>query len=77
MIDGLVTSSKLGDVVLGLLPGLRELRLREDVKVGQNSIFALGLAGVAPHVGLSALVERAAESIDFVVVGSIGTVTTD
>jgi len=79
VVDGLLLSSlstELGDVILGLLSGLRMLRLREDVKVGQSSVLTLGLAGVAPHVGLSAVFELA-ESADLVVVGSGGAVATN
>jgi len=76
-VEDWCVSSGLGlDVLGGFLPGGGKVRLREDVKVAENGSLALGLAGVAPHVGLIALVETSV-LLDLPVVGGGGTVTTD
>lgn len=72
------SSSGLGDnVALSALPGGRVGGLGEDVKVGENGVLALGLAGVAPHVGLSASSKSTAVVLNLVVVGSRGSVTSN
>lgn len=72
------SSSGLGDnVALGALPSGRVGGLGEDVKIGEDGVLALGLAGVAPHVGLCTPCKSTAVVLDLVVVGGRSSVTPD
>jgi len=71
-------SSGLGNnILLGILPGGRVGGLGEDIKVSENSVLTLGLAGVAPHVGLCASGKGASVFLNFVIVGSRSSVASN